>query len=466
MKSKTSLLLLFALYFGIAYGQANTIKPLKIGDKVPDILLENVFNYSSKSVRISDFKGKLIILDFWNIACVPCLKGIDKMEHLQQMFGNKIQVLLVNTLNSLPELDRLYVSEENKSLGFPKSSRIPIIRETKLPFVIQPKAFSDLFPHPNEPHHVWIDSNGVVIALTSGWTTNSQKIEDYLFGKTIQMPLHTVPDDLLLSEYHSFLRLENKRILDNIEYSAVIARNLNTANVNGYITDSVTKKLVGWRAGQFPLYLLSLSLPKPFNNPVDMPLDRVILNVKDKRKFIPPKTDDQELLDDWNENHVFNFEIMLPSSKMNGTWEENMELLKRVLRQNLETFFGINTTIQKRKVTCWVLIRCAKKDLKSKGGESIDMAWVYKNKMIIQNCDLFVLLEKFRVANQLDGAGHPLLNGTDLQIGHVLNPVDMEIDAAFNDIEALNHQLQKYGLKIIESNKEVNVLVVTDKINN
>jgi len=40
---------------------------LEIGAPVPDLLLENVFNYPGGSAQLSDFDGKLLIIDFWEI---------------------------------------------------------------------------------------------------------------------------------------------------------------------------------------------------------------------------------------------------------------------------------------------------------------------------------------------------------------------------------------------------------------
>ena len=56
------------------------IKPLKIGDKVPDIEFKNIINYKSKTARLSDFKGKLVILDFWGTWCTSCIAAFPKME--------------------------------------------------------------------------------------------------------------------------------------------------------------------------------------------------------------------------------------------------------------------------------------------------------------------------------------------------------------------------------------------------
>lgn len=45
-------------------------RELTIGDTLPDVEINNIVNYKAKSVKASDFKGKLLILDFW-ATCVP-----------------------------------------------------------------------------------------------------------------------------------------------------------------------------------------------------------------------------------------------------------------------------------------------------------------------------------------------------------------------------------------------------------
>jgi cytochrome oxidase Cu insertion factor (SCO1/SenC/PrrC family) len=61
------------------------IQPLSIGDKVPDIQFENILNYKSKKAKLSDFKGKLVILDMWSTSCTFCIAAFPKMEELQNV---------------------------------------------------------------------------------------------------------------------------------------------------------------------------------------------------------------------------------------------------------------------------------------------------------------------------------------------------------------------------------------------
>lgn len=53
--------------------QDDAIKPLNIGDKVPDIEFKDVVNYPKKKVKLSDFKGQMVILDFWGTYCCTCI---------------------------------------------------------------------------------------------------------------------------------------------------------------------------------------------------------------------------------------------------------------------------------------------------------------------------------------------------------------------------------------------------------
>ncbi|MGB4400563.1 MAG: TlpA disulfide reductase family protein, partial [Daejeonella sp.] len=68
---------------------------LKIGDKVPDVTINNISNYKSTSAKLSDFKGKLLILDFWATWCAPCIAMIPKMDSLEKAFEGKVAFLSV-----------------------------------------------------------------------------------------------------------------------------------------------------------------------------------------------------------------------------------------------------------------------------------------------------------------------------------------------------------------------------------
>src|SRR3954466_8754499 len=98
MKKNLLLIVLgiLCLKFSASAQDNATFKGLKIGDTVPDIAINNIINYPTKIAKISDFKGKLLILDFWATWCSPCVGMIPKMEALQKQFNDKLQFLPVS----------------------------------------------------------------------------------------------------------------------------------------------------------------------------------------------------------------------------------------------------------------------------------------------------------------------------------------------------------------------------------
>lgn len=55
-------------------------------EKAPDFILEGI---SGEKVRLSNYRGKVIILDFWDTWCNPCRVEIPSFVKLQEEWGNK-----------------------------------------------------------------------------------------------------------------------------------------------------------------------------------------------------------------------------------------------------------------------------------------------------------------------------------------------------------------------------------------
>lgn len=53
------------------------------GDSAPDFTLDNL---EGKKVRLSDFKGKVVLLDFWATYCLPCHEAIPALQQLQDSY--------------------------------------------------------------------------------------------------------------------------------------------------------------------------------------------------------------------------------------------------------------------------------------------------------------------------------------------------------------------------------------------
>ena len=59
-------------------------------DKAPDFSLKSV---EGKTIKLSDYKGKVVIIDFWATWCPPCRRGIPDLVSIQNEYKNKVVVI-------------------------------------------------------------------------------------------------------------------------------------------------------------------------------------------------------------------------------------------------------------------------------------------------------------------------------------------------------------------------------------
>lgn len=64
---------------------------LKIGSMAPNWTLPSSQN---KLLSLRDFRGKIILLDFWGTWCMPCLKGMPDIQAIYDLFKNEQVVIM------------------------------------------------------------------------------------------------------------------------------------------------------------------------------------------------------------------------------------------------------------------------------------------------------------------------------------------------------------------------------------
>ena len=50
------------------------------------------------TVQISDYEGKVLLIDFWETWCSPCLMVFPAMDSLRAEYGDRFEVMAVNTI--------------------------------------------------------------------------------------------------------------------------------------------------------------------------------------------------------------------------------------------------------------------------------------------------------------------------------------------------------------------------------
>src|SRR5690349_2214209 len=67
---------------------------------------------NGKLIRSSDFRGKVLILDFWATWCVPCRVEIPHFVELQKQYGNKgFTVIGVSLDEQGPDVVKRFVKQ-------------------------------------------------------------------------------------------------------------------------------------------------------------------------------------------------------------------------------------------------------------------------------------------------------------------------------------------------------------------
>src|SRR5688572_22407071 len=75
----------------INYKLVPNLQPMTDGSPTPDFTLPDA---AGKKVSLKDFRGKLVMLNFWATWCAPCREEMPTMERLYQEFKNKGFVIL------------------------------------------------------------------------------------------------------------------------------------------------------------------------------------------------------------------------------------------------------------------------------------------------------------------------------------------------------------------------------------
>lgn len=67
-------------------------RPARIGESAPDFTVQD----GSKTLTLSQFRGRTVVLNFWATWCPPCVEEMPSLVELQEKMGNKLTVVAVS----------------------------------------------------------------------------------------------------------------------------------------------------------------------------------------------------------------------------------------------------------------------------------------------------------------------------------------------------------------------------------
>lgn len=344
---------LFLLLVFLSGGTYAQIKPVERGTKVPDIDLGYVLNDPGKHYRMSDLKGRMVILDFWFTRCSGCVAGFPKMRELQAKFGDKVMIFLVT-----------YENKENVEKMIKKG----LVDLSGMTVITGDTVLTKLFPPYSYPYHVWIDKEGIFRYGTFGFNTTDKNIKQFLAGEklnigelkynTRNLQIHSLLD--LYEKYPQFL--DNYSIMLKGQYEYMLSGHLD------FKKDSATGFPELFQAyGHSPLFLLQCAFSNDiygyrptFFSALDK--GRLILEVKDSTTLFQPA--DDNLIGNWKKENELMYEVKIKPSNAHSLYER--------MKLELNNAFNIYGTIEQRPVRHLSLIRKDSIDrFKSLGSQAV-----------------------------------------------------------------------------------------------
>ncbi|MEO8794264.1 MAG: TlpA disulfide reductase family protein [Daejeonella sp.] len=387
---------------------------LKVGDQMPDVTIQNLINYSANFAKVSDFKGKLLILDFWATWCSSCIKKFPALEALQKDLADDLQILLVNTKSSRDtELKvRDLFNKRHKEGEAPFS----------LPSAIQDTLLDALFPHQLIPHYVWVGPDGTVKAITSGDQVTKENIQKMLSGsdqqiaekKDVDMSRPIFSSDAMplnsLLHYSTYLQGKFEGLPSGTRFR------IKDGIINGRVFTNLPVLI---------MYDLTSRELYP-----DLLVRDIVAEVRDLTQL---RSESSSMsVNDWEKNNLYSYELQVPLNLA--------DQLQQFILADLNRYSDYEGKLEKRSMDCLLIKR-------TPSFRAVPAVQQFK-----------VSLERLsKIMNSDDGPGVPVLDETGLDKKFfVSKPENIKTRAA------LKNYLAGIGLYAEEAQRDFMVFVLRD----
>lgn len=321
---KTFLAILLFVLTQFCYSQY-----IKTGESLPDPVFKNVIGYRSDSLKLSEFRGKLVILDFWGHFCSSCLKALPKIDSLQKEFQQQLQFIMVNKES---KESTILLKEKRKYLVWPE-----------IPMITGDSILHSLFPPNGYPYHIWIDREGKLAYASGGYNTTRENLLTY-FSNT----------KLALKSFYD--RPAKDAVKTDIIFGSFLTKGGTTTYTEKYDQPGNLYR-AELRSSVKDLFMYAYSEPDGFNFYPDYSID---LQVDSPSHYIFPK--DHNLIDNWVAKYSYDYHLVLPKQAGTNHYKK--------MQEDLQQFFDIRASIVQRKVRGYVLKKLKGfREMGTNGGE-------------------------------------------------------------------------------------------------
>lgn len=423
------LLLLLGVSIQGGFGQTtnSSIYP-ETGKPCPAFFLRNIKYFAKKEATNTDFKGKWLVLDFWNKACGACIESFPKVNAMQKEFADSVQYMLVGIQDKENQIQPMYTRfREKENLRMSCAFDSTLAKKWDIyagPFIIV------------------IDPNGVVQAITTNFHSNEMR--SFLNGARPHLNkayrVHEDEPDTLIKvdKKKPFLINNNggndtaflfRSLLSHYDSKqrVLIPEDIDSIDMNGQHSRFLTMGANLYGLLCYAYY----GLRKPDTSSHFTP----ILKMRDSASFI-------------NNKNLFCYSLDIPATI------SSKQRMQQIMQHDLENYFGFSAKIEERKYPVLRLIASekAKEAIKTKGGKQKMSFVIPKVDWIGTNIPFAFfkhLLDNFNHSDIVDETG-------------ITGNIDIEINCVLVNTDDLKKGLQKLGFDLIPGERTRKVLVISD----
>ncbi|HRO46751.1 TlpA disulfide reductase family protein [Agriterribacter sp.] len=440
MKYYTKLIgyLLILLIAKITYSQSTQ---LKIGDTIPlDIHFQVKKNGFKSMHHFSDFKGKAILIIFWNKHCVDCLAEMPEILNFQEAFQERLEILLVTTDDEADIQKHWEIFERRKV----KPNWVAAGKQ--LSIVAGDKSISQLFPHKGVPTHVWIDRDFTFKHITYSSSTSKENIALFIENKPVRLDeINYKPIEI--DNSWSWIESEPESL---VEYSLLMKRidyGAGGGSSSKEIYDSAKGTLSGIMClNKTMIELYKVAYRKQLMGNLRIPDNRIQTSENIIENSTPPE--DFSKYFSWAYQHTYCY-----AAQSNKPDKGNFYLK---MRKDLDDYFDCQSKIENKVVKCLILKKSTRKTVE------IPACDTSGRRLSIQNGnskDLYLKLINFLPR---DFNSPVFLSGVEGDENVTLN-ISVKTSDPQKVLLYLRKSLNSHGWDIAEENRILPILVITKK---
>jgi thiol-disulfide isomerase/thioredoxin len=420
---------------------AQKFHPLKIGDKVPDVVL-SVYHYKTSTAHLSEFNNRALILDFWATTCAPCVGAFPKLDSLQKEFRDQLTILPV--------------TDESRATAASFFKRFSLVAHITPVSVVGDSILKQLFPFRTVPQHVWIDKNGIVKAITYPEAMTDENLRAFVKGEKLNLPVKE--DDMVSQTSFPVGNLSDLLINEGAFNLGDEIQGDSTIFSFHLWAPCIPRYAGGYRDKGNMLALSNASLRAIFAIAYGESIfkftrgtDNMVITNDSARFFdfdIGAGKTDQEYRDRWRKEpgHEYNYVLKVPKVDAAKKWE--------IMRADLaQTFPFLSASVEHRNREILILQKTGNNNnYQSKDTGVVNLQvnpyYLICNKLPMQAFSI-ALMKAYQDKKVVDETGYT-------------GKVDIHIECKLHDLTSLNKELAIYGLSLNPRMENVEVVVIHD----